>query len=173
VGAIKFLNNLKNQAVTTLTANTDYVHKYSVINDGTATSGWPNRVEYGCTPVGGASGAAARVVQYFNEFFEWRGNARQNTVLWRAFVREYSSDPAHDMAVPIKEIQDDRDNRVPKHQWFGQGNFYHSGDGTVAGSLAVSGTVTGSNIGVQIKGVYNTGSEPAGQPTGTVILVRP
>ncbi len=123
--------------------------------------------------MGGGVGAAARIVTYFNEYFEFRGNARQNTVLMRLFAREFASDAAHDMAVPIFEIQDDRDARIQKHGFFGQGNFYHAGDGTVAGSMAVSGTVTGSNIGVQIKGVYNAGSEPAGQPTGTIILVRP
>lgn len=161
---------LKNGVNVNLTSGNETVEKFSIINDGSASSGWPNRREFLCTPVGGG---APRIVQYDNEYFERRLIARQNTVLWRAFVREFSSDTAHDMAVPIWEIQDDRDNRVQKHGFFGQGNFYHSGDGTVAGSLAVSGSVTGSNIGVPIKGVYNAGSEPAGQPTGTIILVRP
>lgn len=31
----------------------------------------------------------------------------------------------------------------------------------------------GTAVGTPIKGVYNSGSEPTGQPTGTVILVRP
>lgn len=174
----------KNQTNITLTAGTDYLEKVDSVNDGTATSGWPNRVEYSASPVGGGVGSTPRMVWYLNEYFEQRMNARQNTVLFRAFVREQPADPAHDMLVPIMEVHDDRTNRTPKHQWFGQGNFYSSGDGTVAGGLTVSGavsagsvtatgTVTGSNIGVPIKGVYNSGSEPTSQPVGTVILVRP
>lgn len=161
---------LKNQGAVVLKSGTETVERYEIVSDGTANSGWPNRRELLCTPV---AGGAPRIVQYDNEYFERRFNARQNTVLWRAFVREYMADPAHDMAVPIWEIQDDRDNRVQKHGFYGQGNFYHSGDGTVAGALVVSGAVTAPNIGVKVTGVYNAGSEPAGQPTGTVILVRP
>jgi hypothetical protein len=161
---------LKNQPNVNLQSGTETLEKVSIVSDGSSTSSWPNRREFLCTPVGGG---APRIVQYDNEYFERRLNARQNTVLWRAFVREFSSDPAHDMAVPIWEIQDDRDARIQKHGFFGQGNFYHSGDGTIAGGLTVSGNVVAANMGVGIKGVYNAGSEPAGQPTGTIILVRP
>jgi hypothetical protein len=162
-----------NQAKVAMDADTDFVEKFEVINDGTATSTWPNRAEYSCTPVGGGTGGASRVVQYLNEYFEWRGNARQNTVLWRAFVREFATDPAHDMATPIWEIQDDRTNRNAVHAMYGQGNFYHGGTGTVDGDLDVGGSVTADNIGVKIEGVYDSGSEPTGVPAGTIILVRP
>jgi hypothetical protein len=157
---------LRNQPAVRLASGTDTVERFDIISDGTATSGWPNRRELRCSPVGGGAGSAARVVQYDNEYFEWRGNARQNTVLWRAFVREFAADAAHDMAVPIWEIQDDRDARVVQHAMYGQGNAYHKG------TLTVDGTINGKTLGVQIYGVYDAGSEPA-VPNGTIILVRP
>ena len=162
-----------NQAKVSLSPNVDYVEKFEVVKDGTSSSTWPNRFEYSVTPADGGTGVASRVVQYLNEYFEWRGNARKNTVLWRAFVREYPTDPAHDMATPIWEIQDDRTNRTSIHTMFGQGNFYHAGDGTVDGDLDVGGSVTADNIGVPIYGIYDSGDEPTGVPTGTIILVRP
>jgi len=161
---------LKNQPATVLQSGTDYIEKYEIVSDGSSSSGWPNRREIYCTPVGGG---APRLVQYENEYGERRLNARQNTVLWRAFAKEFNADTTHDVTVPIWEIQNDRDNRVQLHGFFSDGKWYHSGDGTVGGNLAVTGTVSGSNIGPQFKGIYQAGSEPAGQPTGTLILVRP
>lgn len=148
---------LKNQDTTNLTPGTDYLEKYSVVSDGTSTSTWINRVEYRTTPVGGGAGAAARLVHYLNEYFEWRGVARQNTVLWRAFVREFAADPAHDMTVPIWEIQNDRDARTMLHAMYGDGKFTHTGDGTVGGTLTVTGNVVAPNIGVEIKDILNQG----------------
>lgn len=162
-----------NQATVSLSPNVDQIEKYEVVKDGTSSGTWPNRAEYSVTPADGGTGVASRIVFYLNEYFEHRLNARKNTVAWRAFVREFPTDPAHDMATPIWEIQDDRTNRVVQHAMYGQGNFYHKGSGTVDGDIAVGGNVTADNIGVPIYGVYNTGSEPTGVPTGTVILVRP
>ena len=147
----------KNQAEVILDPTTDTIEKFTIVSDGSDHNSWPNRREIRMTP---ADGGTPRLVQYDNEYGERRLIARRYSVLWRAFVREYTTDPAHEMVTPIWEIQSDRNDRTPLHRMFGDGTFMHSSDGTVGGSLSVTGTVTAPNIGEKVV-TWPTGSEPS------------
>ena len=156
--------NNKNAVVTLTNMATDMVERVDIESDNTATAGWGNRLEYRFKPFGGT----ARNVLTLNEYGEPRITpAKPNTVAFRLFAREYQSDPARDMSVPLVEIYNDRDNRVTQWAVYGDGDMY------VGKDLEVVGNVVADNIGVPILGVYDAGSEPTGVPTGTIILVRP
>lgn len=160
---------LKNGTVTLSNMATDMSERIDIESDNTATSGWVDRLQYRYKPFGGT----ARNTFTLNEYGEPRITAGKfNTTAFRIFAREFAADTARDMTVPLMEIYNDRDNRVTQWAVYGDGDTYIKKDLAVDGTIACVGTVTGSNIGVPIKGVYNAGSEPAGQPTGTIILVR-
>jgi hypothetical protein len=152
--------------------NSDYVEVVDIANDGTATSGWRDRLQYRYRAA--TSGSTYRNVFSLNEYGEVRiVPAKTNTVGFRVFAREFAADPARDMTVALVEVQDDRDARVTQFAVYGDGDVYTKKDIAADGNIAAVGTVTGSNIGLKIEGIYNTGSEPAGAPNGTIILVRP
>src|SRR5690606_20924752 len=70
-----------------MVASTDTLGTFTVESDGTATSGWPNRLAWLYKPLGGI----AKLVQWINEYGELRITpARSNTVGFRVFA---ASDP--------------------------------------------------------------------------------
>jgi len=86
----------------------DPVMSFTVDDDGTATGDWPNRMEWLFRPEGGS----ATLVQWTNEYGEWRGvPAKNNTVGWRLFCKTAASDPAR--SGPVWEIVDNRTTRSP------------------------------------------------------------
>lgn len=80
-----------------------------VTGDGTPTGDWLNRFEKYFRM---NSGESFRLVQWYNEYLEWRGApARSNTVGWRIFTKIDNTDPARNMTTPIMEMQDNRNWR--------------------------------------------------------------
>ena len=76
-----------------------------------------------------------RRVQWDNEYLEWRGApARNNTVGWRIFTREQSSDATRNMTVPIMEMQADRNTRTRLWAVMPNGGVLHPRSDTTAGS---------------------------------------
>jgi len=104
--------------------STAWVERTTIVNDGTASSGWVNREEfYYDNTVGGG---APKLTSFKNEFGEYRGvPAKHNTVPWRLFERNASSDTAHDASVPMLEIMDDRGTRTSLWSLVNVGNGYY------------------------------------------------
>ncbi len=76
-------------------------------DDGSASSGWPNRLEFSYKP----SGGSAKLTSYFNEFGEFRGMSGQSSsVPWRLFTKNGPGDTAH--SVNMMEVMDDRTTRT-------------------------------------------------------------
>lgn len=145
-----------NASVTLTNPNntTSILEKVTLINDGSATTAWPNRVEhfYDATVGGGAP----KLVSFLNEYFEYRFvPAKYNTVGLRGFLRNSTSDTARDMTIPVIEIMDDRGSR--NHIW----GVY--GDGIVkiaAGEIATAYVVV----------LVGAAAIPTGTPAGTLIV---
>lgn len=161
----------KNGTTVLTVMNTDMAERIDIESDGTASSGWTDRLQYRYKP----SGGTARNVFTLNEYGEVRITpALTNTVGFRMFAREFATDPARDMSVPLMEIYNDRTNRVTQFAVYGDGDIYTKKDLQVDGVISSNSNIVAPNIGLKIEPtIYNSGSEPASAPTGTVILVRP
>ncbi|MFT3871053.1 MAG: hypothetical protein QM714_02635 [Nocardioides sp.] len=134
-------------ATASLDADTDQITSLTIVDDGTATSGWPNRWEWLYKPLAGV----AKLVQWVNEYGELRLiPAKSNTVALRIFGRTAPADTAH--TGPVFEIQDNRTDR----------NTVFAVDET--------GTVTAANIGAMVLVLGAGDTVPADTPAGTVIL---
>lgn len=97
----------KNNTTTLSPALTDYWQKVEVIDDGTTTTSWPNRLEVAFTPSGGTRG----LTTYLNEYGELRVEpAKSNTVAARFFTKHQPGDAAH--TVNVFEMMDDRTTRT-------------------------------------------------------------
>lgn len=99
----------KINAVVAITAPmSQTIASYTITDDGTAATSWPNRMEVFFA----AAGSAARHTFYLNEYGEIRVSpGKANTVPFRVFTRETPQDPAHSTAVNCLELMDDRTNR--------------------------------------------------------------
>jgi len=126
----------------------------NVVDDSSSASNWPDRIlllydgEY---------------VTWFNEYGEYRAApAKRNTVGWRMFVAltptGYSN---RNMSVPVLQVVDDRTNRTPLFEVYGDGRVMAAGE------------VSAPNIGVPIRGVLEHDEEPVDPQPGDVYLVRP
>lgn len=95
-------------ATTTLSAPlTDFWQKLEIIDDGSLTTSWPNRLEAAFTPSGGTRG----LTFYLNEYGEVRIEpAKANTVPLRVFTKHAPGDAAH--TVNTFELMDDRTTRT-------------------------------------------------------------
>lgn len=86
-----------------------YMENFRITNDGSATSTWPERLTFFYRDT---MGGTYYRTGYFNEYGEIRvAPGKPNTVAFRAFTREYTTQPARNMSVPIIELMDDRTNR--------------------------------------------------------------
>lgn len=101
---------------------------FTVVDDGTATSGWPNRLEFFFT-----TGGVTRHTTYMNEYGELRATcAKPTTTGGRVFTREFATDAAHSTSVPVFDVMDDRDNRTIL------AGFYSDGRLELVGSIKAS-----------------------------------
>jgi hypothetical protein len=97
------------------------VETVTVNDDGTATTGWVNRLVYKFLPVGGV----ARNTTYFNEYGELRAApAKETTTAIRAYVKYDPTNPsaARSATVPVVEMVDDPVNRNNLRGWLGDGS---------------------------------------------------
>lgn len=105
----------------------ELVSKQTVVDDGTATGNWPNRIEKWFQGTGGAS----VLVQWANEYLEWRGMpAKPNTVGWRLFEKA-TPGATRNADVPVWEVVSDRQARDPRVQIFPGGKVAVHGDLTI------------------------------------------
>jgi hypothetical protein len=128
------------------------VETVTVNDDGTATTGWVNRLVYKFLPVGGT----ARNTTYFNEYGELRAApAKETTTAIRAYVKYDPTNPsaARSATVPVVELVDDPVNRNNLRGWLGDGSQ------VVKGIKMADVLVLGP-----------TDAIPAGTPSGTLIL---
>lgn len=113
----------KNTSTNISPAATDYWQHVEILDDGTATASWPNRVEFAYTPQGGSRG----LTTYLNEYGELRVEpAKATTVAARFFTKHAPTDPTH--TANVFEVMDDRTTR------------------TVLASIDASGNLTAANL---------------------------
>lgn len=114
---------------------------YEIRADGSSSAGWKNRWEWWYKA---AAWGAAKLVQWINEYGEWRGMpALSNTVGWRLFAAADPTDyAARSTSVPIGEIVSDRTNRTPLIEFFSDGKMVVHGDLTASADLIVTGNLT-------------------------------
>lgn len=140
--------------VTELDGSDDQIGAWTVQDDGTSTSNWPNRFEMWFKTVGGVS----RRTFLLNEYGEVRiAPAKSNTIPFRVFQKELNTDASRNMSVPLMEVMDDRITR------------------TVIWQLMPDGTIM---LGSQVQRLvsWEAGSEPGDLsifPDGTWYGVRP
>ena len=128
-----------------LAANAE-LSEITVIDDGSATSGWPDRLAFKFHPQGGDPNNTS----WFNEYGEFRvTSAKPNTVPLRLFIKNLPTDPAH--TNNMFEIQDDRVTR-----------------GVIV-AIDTAGNIAARNVQNKVV-TWPTGSEPssAGVPDGTM-----
>ena len=151
---------------TALAPQTATVHTFTIVDDNSSSGTWPDRLGFRYDDTAHAD----HYTSWFNEFGELRIiPAKTNTVAFRIFTKDVTASTSHDAGIPVFEIVYNRDVRTPYHEMYSNGNFYHSGAGTVGGALAVTGDVTAPNIGEKVV-TWATGSEPSltGVPDGTL-----
>lgn len=118
-----------------LDGDTDQLTSITVVDDGTATSGWPNRWEWKFDPLVGS----AFLVCWNNEYGEWRGTpAKTNTVPWRLHTKNNSADSAH--TVNMMEVQVARDDATSLFALNTGGSL------TLAGTVSAAAPSTGSHL---------------------------
>lgn len=156
---IKTLTNRFLPATKDLTANTDRITTITIVDDNTATAGWPNRWEWKFKPFGAS---VAQLTSWFNEYGELRITpAKVNTVALRIFGKTNALDPAH--TGNVFEIQDNRDDRVVKVGIDAEGNVVTAG----AVTRAVPG---GPTLQTGYLRLTSTAPVPAGTPSGILIV---
>jgi hypothetical protein len=129
------------------------VETVTITNDGTATTGWINRLVYKYL---GVIGGVARKTFYLNEYGELRvAPAKSTTTAARFYVKDDPTNPpeARDATVPVVELMDDPVNRNSLRGWLGDGTTTRKG--IKMGDLLVLGP---------------TDAIPVGTPAGTLIL---
>ncbi len=152
---------VKNGTSTLSDPTNDKLARIEIMDDGSNTANWPDRMEFFFDPAGVTP---ARRTSYFNEYGELRiSPAKGSTVPLRLFQRETISDPAHNAGVALFEIMDNRSDRNIIYQIHNDGSINTTGGGTFAGG------VTATNIKNKVV-CWPTGSEPnfASQPDGTL-----
>lgn len=145
-------------------SSTSWVEEVTVVDDGTATSGWVNRFvgffrhAIAGTPVGDS---LRRMVIWFNEYMELRlAPAKHNTVALRIFVRDTSTTQTNtrDADVPLLQLMDDRNIRTPI--W----GLYPNGRIRIASTEIETRPVIVLSAAASV---------PTGTPSGTVIIREP
>jgi len=147
------------QPTVSLDSSDDQVTEMTIVDDGTATTGWPNRWEWKFDPAGAT---AAQLVQWVNEYGELRlVPAKDNTVALRVFGRHASTDAAH--TGPLFEIQD---NRADRNTVFG---VDEDGNVTTTGTITIQ-VPSGPDLQVGFLMLDAVESVPSGTPAGTPII---
>jgi hypothetical protein len=167
---------LKNNADVDLTASTDAAVNYKILDDGTSSSGWPNRLSFGFTP----SGGVFHLTGWFNEYGELRLTpGKNNTIPFRIFAAETAAVYAtRSMTEAMIQLVDNRVDRVEKFNVYANGNLLTVGSLTgaslsvsgavTAASVTASGAVAGSNIAQKTRCVPTGTTGFATEPDGTL-----
>lgn len=131
------LLSIKGNPNTDLDSDTETIGSYSVVNDGTATDPWPNRLDLWYKH-GGAK--ADRLVQCWNEYLEWRGMpAKNSTVGWRIFAAPDSTEYAsRNDTTMVAEVSNWRDGAGRATMW----GVTKTGQQTVSGGWRAGSVVT-------------------------------
>lgn len=151
----------KNNVVSLTTPATDQAASFTIVDDGSGTGTWPNRLEMKFQP----SGQSAALTGYFNEYGEIRAvPAKNNTVALRAFGKQFPGDATH--TGPVIELQDNRTDR----------NSMFSVDAT--GAVVTAGAITravpsGPTLSTGYLVLTAAASVPANTPAGTLIVRTP
>ena len=92
-----------------LDGNTEVMGQWHIIDDGTDSTTWPERLTFWYDPAGSA---AEHRTFYLNEYGEVRvASGKPSTVPFRVLVKEGATDPAHNTGVPVMQVMDNRDDR--------------------------------------------------------------
>jgi hypothetical protein len=144
--------------------STSWVEEYTVVDDGTSTSGWVNRfVGWFRHRVSGVPVAdnLRRMVIWFNEYLELRlAPAKHNTVALRIFVRDTSTTQTNtrDPDIPLLQLMDDRSVRTPIWGLYPNGRIRVGANEVETRPVIV---------------LSAAASVPTGTPSGTVIIREP
>lgn len=155
---------LRNQDVN-LTGASQYVEHVIIVDDGSDTSLWPNRLSF-------QFGSGGHLTGWFNEYGELRVTpAKTNTVPFRVFSRDASTDTPHDSATPLIEVVLSRNIRTQMWRVDSDGSMWTSGTiksvGAITQEIANGPTLKAGYL------VLATGAAvPANTPANTLI-VRP
>lgn len=144
-----------------LVASTEQSNSFTINDDNTPTTNWPNRWEWSFKPFG----QAAKLVSWVNEYGELRCSpGKNNTVPFRAFSKINPGDQAH--TGPLIEIQDDRVTRTTK--------FSVDADGVVMAQGAITRQVPGGpTLSTGYIVLSSVAAVPANTPAGTLIVRIP
>ena len=120
-----------------LASATEVVGSYTVVNDSSPTDPWPNRLDLTYRH-GGAT--ADRLVQWWNEYLEWRGMpAKNSTVGWRIFAAPDSAEyAARNDTTMVAEVANWRNGAGRATVW----GVTKTGQQTVAGDWRAGSVVT-------------------------------
>lgn len=111
-----------------LTAANEFFSHFVVVNDGTDSAVWPNRLSFEYKPNAGTT-VGQHLTGWFNEYGEFRVTpAKANTVPFRSFTKELSTDPDHDGAVPVMEMVYARNQRTAIWGVMADGTMYTAGN---------------------------------------------
>lgn len=140
----------KNNDDLTLTAAGDILGEITVQDDGTSTTGWPDRF------IGwfrNLAGTITNKVIWLNEYLELRlSPAKVDTTPLRLFTKSSASAAAHSPTSPIFEMQDDPDT------------------GTRLLAVFPDGSLQATNVSSKVVYVASGDPTPTGQPDGTVVI---
>lgn len=132
---------------------TDKITTFTIVDDGSSTSSWPNRLEYQYQPVAGSP----HLTFFLNEYQEARVvPAKTTTVPFRLFTKTAAADATHTAA--MLQLMDDRTTRTPIYGLDSNGR-------PLLGSTEVVGAHS-----VVIE--FSATTPPTGTPVGTVVFKK-
>lgn len=130
----------KLSAVRSIGASEQLVN-WTIVDDGSSTAGWPNRLSVWFNPVTGTTMETFAL----NEYGEARHQpGKPNTVASRWFSGATAGAyTARDKSVPLLEVMDDRATRTHKAGIYPDGDADFAKDVTVGGDLTTAGLLLG------------------------------
>lgn len=131
----------------------DFLAHYTVVDDGTTTANWPNRLSFQF---------AGHLTGWFGEYGELRATpAKDNTVGLRVFTRDQDTD-ARSTTIPVMEVVKSRNVRTPL--------FGVMGDGLTYATAIEVRPPNGPVLKTGYLRIVGNGAPPAGTPAGTLII---
>lgn len=110
-----------------LQAVDEFITHVVIEDDGTLSSGWPNRMSFEFKPDADTT-IGQHLTAWFNEYGEFRVTpAKINTVPFRAFTKELNTDDEHDSATPVMEMVWARNQRDEIWGVMADGTMYTAG----------------------------------------------
>lgn len=146
-----------------LTAETDIYTHVQILDDDTDSALWPNRFEFEWKP-NALTTVGQHLTSWFNEYGEFRVTpAKDNTVPFRVFSKELSTDAEHSDTVPVMEMVWSRNDRAELWGVMYDGSMYS------AGSIEIR-VPSGPTLQTGHIFLEEGDPVPTGTPDGTLII---